>query len=718
MVEHRVVWHAAFFVIAGVMLAGAVRAAEPRPRPVLDEVKSLDRPVSFSDPKISLGEVVRKVAAETGAHLTAAPEVADEPVAVAVKNLPARKLLEQLAELLDYQWTRHMPHRIGAPTPDAQHPTPIYQIWQDLAARNREEAARAAARTMVERRLGDEVRRCAEVAVLPAGRVQELAAEDQRWRDQFFQLPPAQRSVVWAREQSDPAVRRQRELASTAHRLRSPVNRTLALLLGHLTAAQWAVLRQDRPLRFSTDPQPGEQLLPDETARAFRSAQPSMDDSWRYGDTEFAEKERQKQRNMEREWAGAAGYRVAVRLDADRFQRDGSLGLSAYAAPLQPTVGTPAAYAQAEGTSVQLYAAPGDPPAQPEAGPAARRAALAKDPLLGAVKRFKRQPKPRPDPGSPPDRSFASLPEILPDLAWSCDLNVIADSYSADRSSFPIPAEEPTALYALLDRITQYGYQWDRKGDLVRIRNRAWFFLRAREVPLRIVRHWNELLVGGSEPPLDEYASTAAALNDDQLELLPSLVRGRDTFFMHEIFTARHGLRLYASFTPLQQQTLRQGQPFPVGAMSPAQRDLFLAPWRELPRYREDPAAEPAVPTLPPLSRDSRFAITAERLLMIAEKKGEMTHFTWQHVPDDAPAAPAAAPATPRGAGGPAPRLNNITRRELTQVHFQFICSPEVQSAAQLNVGALTAPPGGLGGRTENGPARLDRTAPDRWFAP
>jgi hypothetical protein len=678
--------------LAALVLAGASHAEEPRPPSVLAGVKALDKPVSFSETRIPLGELVQKVAAETGAPLTAAPAVADEPVAVAVHALPARELLEQLADLLDYQWARHSPHS----TPQRPNvSTPTYEVWQDLAARNREEAAREAARAAVEQRLADQVRRFAAVAALPPQQVQELAAEHQRWNDQFFQLPPAQRSAVWQKEQSDPALRRQREQTATAHQLRSSVNRTLALLLGRLTPAEWAALRQGQPLILSTDPQPGERLLPEETARAFRAARPSMDDSWRYGDTEFAEKERQKQRNMESEWSAAGGYRVVLRLDADRFQRQGSLGLHAYAAPLQPAAGPSSAYAQAEGTSLQLYAAPGDWHASPEADAAERRAALAKDPLLGAVRRFKRQPKPRPDPDAPRNQNFTSLPDLVPDLAWSCDLNVIADSYTADRSGFPVPAEEPAPLYELLDRITQYGYQWDRKGGyprsgcIIRIRNRAWAFLRPRDVPVRVIRHWNELLAGGGEPPLDEYAATAAALNDDQLELLPGLVRGRDTFFLHEISFARHGLRLYASFAPLQQQTLRQGQPFPVGAMSPAQRDLFTALWRERQQQsaRDEPTTGPPAPPLPPLGPASRFAMTAERLIMVAEKRGEVTHFTWEHVPD---AAQPSTPSAPTPQHPQSTRPANITRRALTQVRFQFIYSPEQQDAVQLNVGALT----------------------------
>src|SRR5207249_2396880 len=73
-------------------------AAEPSHRSVLEESKELEKPVTYTETKIPLGELIQKVVADTGAKLTAAPDVADEPVAVVVKELPARELLERLAD--------------------------------------------------------------------------------------------------------------------------------------------------------------------------------------------------------------------------------------------------------------------------------------------------------------------------------------------------------------------------------------------------------------------------------------------------------------------------------------------------------------------------------------------------------------------------------------------------------------------------------------------
>jgi hypothetical protein len=89
---------------------GSPNAAESRadaatgtqPRSILAKVAALEKPVTYSETKIPLSELVQKVAADTGVPLTAARQVADEPVAVVVNSLSARRLLEQIADLLDY----------------------------------------------------------------------------------------------------------------------------------------------------------------------------------------------------------------------------------------------------------------------------------------------------------------------------------------------------------------------------------------------------------------------------------------------------------------------------------------------------------------------------------------------------------------------------------------------------------------------------------------
>jgi hypothetical protein len=199
-------------------LLGFSAERERHPRSPLDRVTALERPVTFSETKIPLGELVRKVANETGSALAASQEVADEPVAVVVRNMEARRLLEQVADLLDYQWSRR-----------GQAGAWRYEIGQDAAARQREEALREAALAAVERRLERQVRQAAEMASLL---------------------------------------------------LVSPISRALTRLLGHLTPEQWRLLREGHSLTFSTEPEPDERPLPAEIARALRNPRPRIRGEW------------------------------------------------------------------------------------------------------------------------------------------------------------------------------------------------------------------------------------------------------------------------------------------------------------------------------------------------------------------------------------------------------------------------------------------------------
>jgi type II secretory pathway component GspD/PulD (secretin) len=171
-------------------LSGRAAETQERPRSVLEKSPALDKPVTYTETKIPLGELVQRVAADTGAPLSASPEVADEPVAVVVKELPARELLEQLADLLDYQWAR----RPGLRTPNTEHRSPTLEIYQDLASKRREAALREAEVQDAERRLQEEVERYAEVAALSPDQIQGLLDEEKRRQQEFAKLSPEEQA--------------------------------------------------------------------------------------------------------------------------------------------------------------------------------------------------------------------------------------------------------------------------------------------------------------------------------------------------------------------------------------------------------------------------------------------------------------------------------------------------------------------------------------------
>jgi beta-lactamase regulating signal transducer with metallopeptidase domain len=664
----------------GAPLAGIPRAGTSAPaggagerrRPVLEKVSELDKPVTYTETKIPLGELVQKVAADTGAPLAAAPDVADEPVAVVVKDLPARELLEQLAALLDYQWARH--GKEGAWR---------YEVWQDLASKQREEAFRQAALAGAQARLQAQIAQAVAVATLPPAELQRLAQEYDRWHDWFYhQLSYAQRVALGPKEWN------RMDRPGMAFRLASPVNHALAVLLGRLTPPQWAVLRAGQPLIFSSDAQPGQLLLPEEMVRTFRSARPNMDDGWRYADAAKTAQEQQRQRGREAQWAAASGYQVTIRAEGGQFRQHVPLPMLSMHASAAPIVeGKPVQTGDSGplvGTSLSFEAGPVDGGAelQQDETPV-REAALAQDPVVGMKRVFKRRPKPAARPGELDVSRWSSMRELLPDLARIYGVSIIADSYDADHSGIGLPGPEPIALYQLLDRFVGMFYHWDHRGNLVRLRFRDWFLSRPKEVPMRLVRRWGEMLDRYGALPLAEFVSAAATLNDGQLEsadgLLQSLAGRAKQPFGPQLYPPRQALRLYAALMPGQQQWLWRGQPLTAAAMTPAQRAIFLAAMQDLEHSRQPDAPDSSRLTdLPP---DARFSLTNQRLIRVVERGADSTTI----YSEPAPATPAATPASPV-APRPATRTPAVSRQPFTNLTFELLYSPQLRDRVEIAI--------------------------------
>ena len=287
-------------------------------------------------PKIPLGELVAHVAGETHVALSASAEVADEPVALAVGNVPARELLDRLAVLLGYQWTRN------AGTAPAASPTNAagYEIGQDAADKAREESLRQAACADVERRFEEEVRHYVEAAALTAEQVAASQRDVQRRRKQLEKLTPAQRAALFQSPQEWERIRR----AAIVGRMTSPLIRTLASLLGRLTPAQWTSLRSDGAVDFSSEPGTGEYALPADLAAAFRANPPKaparpLPAAVGAGASSGAPAPRAARPATPAPmsaWAAAPGYRVAVRMDRGGLAGTGGMALLLRVSPLGP----------------------------------------------------------------------------------------------------------------------------------------------------------------------------------------------------------------------------------------------------------------------------------------------------------------------------------------------------------------------------------------------
>jgi hypothetical protein len=524
--------------------------------------------------------------------------------------------------------------------------------------------------------------------------------------------PEEQQAVVTA-----PGFREEARRMGVARMLAAPIPRTLAGLLGRLSPAQWAVLREGRPLVFSTDRQPSELPLPEEIHRVLRASQPTMYPPGArpvFRDSNEEERARQREKEMQEGWAAATGYRVSIRLDGARLQTSGMMSLNAYARPFRTgaTGARPTPFFGGPGSSLSIYATTRDPDATMSEDTPERRAALEKDPVLGVKRDFKPEAKPNVETFGPASRATWRFGDLLPDLARTYQVHFLSDAYTTGFFSSGPPTSEPVALFTLLDR-QRFSHRWERRGNLIRMRSRTWFVDRPREIPLRLTRGWQRLLEERGSLPLETFIEMATALTDAQLENLYNVLRspGRpgppDLF---QVTSARHVLRLYAALSPAQRQALLQGAALPVAQMTPAQRGLFLAGLQERARYRNPP------PAMQHLAAGS-FQVTVRQVVRVTEQRDGTTFVRFETVsspagtPGAAAAAPratstgppaATAPPAPPGRGpapgspdgpnrpAPGPAAGAVVgppaagRQPMTQVSFVIHYGPELRESYTL----------------------------------
>jgi hypothetical protein len=699
--------------VASVLAAlyGFAASAQEPSRPALKHVPGLETLVSYSETKIPLGELVAKVVSDTGVKLSAAPAVADEPVAVVVKEFPARELLEQLADVLDYQWRVRRDgaigrHKDGAredsareggrPTPDSskpgrsttERPTPerpsaVYEIWQDLASKQREEALRSSLSAAVEQRFQEELERYrAAVKLSPA----EIRRQWDDWLvrgDQLHKLSPEQFQAWLNSHEATDWDRR----SSLLENLTSPIQRSLAGLATGLSPEQWAALRAGRQIVFSSAPRTGELPLPADVLHTFQSSQPGdHPPGWELtlpADPDMAEEIRRKEKEMQGRWVGADGYQVTVRLTPD-YPSPGRIVFNAITSPVRggqrvgPFYENP--YFVLDVNPLDLQPPLGEDPA--------RKALLAHDPLLGEKRQF--PPRTEAHPASPPvPHSFRSLQDLLPDLARTYGANFIADSYwTAPGIDDRELTAQPIALYELLDRFTFLnhwigrGYRWDRHGSLIWLRGRYWFLDRQSEIPLRYVRRWIEQCDRLGSLTLAEDAAMASALTDPQLRSISQLLQSGafppQLQDLAGLYSARHILRLYAALLPDQRQALEQGGNLSIAVLPARLRPLVRATLNEIARMQ-----------YPLMDLDQwatgRLSLTGEPQIRVREERGGRFSYRLEPLPTPGTAQPLTKPRTV--ASQPAVPRVSVQGYPVTKLKLQLFYGPQSPASIELVVG-------------------------------
>jgi hypothetical protein len=433
---------------------------------------------------------------------------------------------------------------------------------------------------------------------------------------------------------------------------------------------------------FSTQPQSGERSLPAETLRSFRSAVPGLAQPgvrWIFRSPQDEERTRQRERDLQEQWQAATGYRVNVWLSSDFYRSGGAVQLNAEATPIRGSAPGLSSSPDAPSSALKLATGPIDYVQAGSENTPERRARLSRDPRLGASRVLKLQAKPRRGYVLEGSGGAWRLPELLPDLAAAYGGSFISDAYWMSRtvSSTALTNAEPTALFALLDRLVGLYFRWDASGTLVRFRSRTWFFDRPHEVPLRLTRHWKERVDQQGALSLEEYAAEVASLEEGQLQTLREIAN--DVGLPRDFAGGggvRYALRLYASLSPAQRQALRQGTALPVAQMTPQQRDLFLAVLQERMQGRPTRlnAAEVA---------GGAFSLTSERFARVAETRGEVVSYRDEPVAsaDAGSAGTARAPGTAAAA-----QPGTLVRHPVARMKFRFSFGAQGSEVVSLTV--------------------------------
>jgi hypothetical protein len=277
-----------------------------------------------------------------------------------------------------------------------------------------------------------------------------------------------------------------------------------------------------------------------------------------------------------------------------------------------------------------------------------RQAALEKDPVVGARKRFQPEAKLRTPRGAPPEMAHWRIRDVLPDLARTYGVHFIADAYENSATGYTVIQSLPTdpvPLFELLDQNAATSHRWQHRGNLVRLRGRAWFLDRPREIPLRLVRRWQAMLERDGFLSFETALEIISQLTDLQLPALSGLARelpAADPQALSPIYELRYPLRLYASLNPGLRQALWRGTAIPVARLLPHQRELFRLTLRQKNRWRT-----------PPMDLErwllGSFSLSAERAVRTVRRQGTGYGISMQPIRTPAGKPGAAAPPPPAG---------------------------------------------------------------------
>jgi hypothetical protein len=206
-----------------------------------------------------------------------------------------------------------------------------------------------------------------------------------------------------------------------------------------------------------------------------------------------------------------------------------------------------------------------------------------------------RKPLDRPKPVLNRDEPLLSA-YALEWVAWHTGYPVISDASRYVPAWYPEQLDNPSALLNLLSN--DLWLRFDPSGYLLARHKRFWMLNRF-EIPERIVRPLEAKWLAWQWLSLDDYATLAAAITDEQARGFTRVRRrGRTQFWAafdnDALYSELPALQFWASLSASQRQQALSGEWIPEGALTLPQRKLFRAAL-----YREFPPPEQLLRDLP-----------------------------------------------------------------------------------------------------------------------
>ena len=206
-----------------------------------------------------------------------------------------------------------------------------------------------------------------------------------------------------------------------------------------------------------------------------------------------------------------------------------------------------------------------------------------------------RKPLDRPKPVLNRDEPLLSA-YALEWVAWHTGYPVISDASRYVDAWYPEQLDNPSALLNLLSN--DLWLRFDPSGYLLARHKRFWMLNRF-EIPERLVRPLEAKWLAWQWLSLDDYATLAAAITDEQARGFTRVRRrGRTQFWAafdnDALYYELPALQFWASLSASQRQQALSGEWIPEGALTLPQRKLFRAAL-----YRDFPPPEQLLRDLP-----------------------------------------------------------------------------------------------------------------------